>query len=100
MSESRVVRMIAADHPCLAGHFPGNPVVPGVLLLDFVRAAVLPVDTTLAEIETAKFHGVLRPGEPFEILWTQAGNRIRFRCATSMVIAAGTMRIDMVGRQS
>lgn len=32
-SHSTVLR-IAADHPSLPGHFPGQPVVPGVLLLD------------------------------------------------------------------
>jgi 3-hydroxyacyl-[acyl-carrier-protein] dehydratase len=31
---------IPADHPCLPGHFPGQPIVPGVVLLDRVLAAI------------------------------------------------------------
>ncbi|MEG3192727.1 hypothetical protein [Lysobacter sp. D1-1-M9] len=31
---------VPADHPSLPGHFPGNPLVPGVVLLDRVIEAV------------------------------------------------------------
>lgn len=32
--------VIAADHPSLPGHFPGRPLVPGVVLLDRVLDAI------------------------------------------------------------
>lgn len=31
---------IASDHPCLAGHFPGRPLVPAVLILDEVATVL------------------------------------------------------------
>ena len=35
-----VSRTISANHPSLPGHFPGAPLVPGVLILDEVLAAL------------------------------------------------------------
>lgn len=32
--------IIPADHPCLPGHFPDQPIVPGVVVLDRVLAAI------------------------------------------------------------
>jgi len=57
---------IAAEHPALAGHFPGSPIVPGVVLLDeMVRA--LEGEGALAagrwRIGAAKFVRPVRPGE-------------------------------------
>lgn len=31
---------IPSDHPCLTGHFPGRPLVPGVVVLEQVLQAV------------------------------------------------------------
>jgi len=32
---------ISAKHPCLSGHFPGNPIVPGTVILDEVMQIIL-----------------------------------------------------------
>ena len=59
----------APEHPAFAGHFPGRPIVPGVLLLDAALHA-LGADTAGAcRIASAKF---LRPVAPATALELQA----------------------------
>lgn len=71
---------IPAGHPSLPGHFPGNPVVPGVVLLDRVAAAIEHAGGgRLARIAAVKFLAPLRPDEGAELRVTGEGSRVRFR---------------------
>ena len=57
---------IPADHGAFAGHFPGNPIVPGVLLLDAALhsiAAVCGLSYEGCTISAAKFLSAVHPGE-------------------------------------
>lgn len=56
---------IDAGHPCLAGHFPGRPVVPGVLLLEQVVVAIEAAHGSLPTLRLphVKFARPLLPDE-------------------------------------
>lgn len=89
---TRTVR-IPADHPALPGHFPGNPVVPGVVLLDAV-AALVEREWQLAVrgLPQVKFVRPLKPDESAEIVLERSDSGARFRIhAGGEAIASGTL---------
>jgi 3-hydroxymyristoyl/3-hydroxydecanoyl-(acyl carrier protein) dehydratase len=60
--------VVPADHPSLAGHFPGQPVVPAVVLLDAVLAAIRSRgDFVLRSIPVAKFLLPVLPDERVDL---------------------------------
>ena len=64
---------IAASHPALAGHFPGSPVAPGVLLLDVVATALsrhVGCATRVTGFPSVKFLSPLLPEREFEVSFT------------------------------
>jgi 3-hydroxyacyl-[acyl-carrier-protein] dehydratase len=87
---------IPPDHPAFAGHFPGTPIVPGVVLLDEALYAIAaaeglaPVHCTLKEV---KFRRLVRPGERVTLTFGAAGSgRVRFELASGgEPVASGTL---------
>lgn len=79
--EGRIVtqRLVRADEPHFAGHYPGSPLMPGVLLCEacFQTGAMLlggsaggvpaPRKPVLTRILEAKFRGMVRPGDLMRI---------------------------------
>lgn len=89
---------IAPEHPALAGHFPGNPVVPGVLLLQRVLGLVaghLGSGWRLT-VTDAKFVQPLVPGEPCRIaLRRLPPQRITFECHVRCgLVARGSLSLE------
>jgi len=81
---------VAPDHPALPGHFPGNPLVPGVVVLDRVAAALEARGVVLAGFAQVKFAATLKPGEDARIELEPRDARWRFRVLRDAdVVAAG-----------
>ena len=80
-------------HPALAGHFPGNPIVPGVVLLERVAAALRAWRGVRIEKLDAKFVQPLLPGEDATIELQAEAGCIRFavRRADGVPLARGTL---------
>jgi 3-hydroxyacyl-[acyl-carrier-protein] dehydratase len=78
------VSRIPATHPCLPGHFPGAPVVPGVVILDEVLRA-----SAASGLAWAKFHAPLLPDEEFAI--HVEGKKFSVRRGATL-IASGVLR--------
>ncbi|MDB5947771.1 MAG: dehydratase [Ramlibacter sp.] len=74
---------VPAGHPSLAGHFPGNPVVPGVLLLDHVLHALeQSTGRSVTRLRQVRFVAPLFPGEVAQGYWELADPLASFRvCA-------------------
>lgn len=87
--------VIEAEHPSLAGHFPGNPVVPGVLILLRVEIAMrqaLP-DRAITALPNVKFLSPLLPGEVLDIqLDCAKPDNVKFHCRVAeRLIAQGSL---------
>lgn len=82
---------VPVEHPAFAGHFPGNPILPGVVLLDVALQTIatscgLALD--ICEIGSVKFLSPAVPGDELAIRHSiSAGGTIRFD------IAAGARKI-------
>ena len=80
--QSRFV--IPQDHPSLPGHFPGRPIVPGVVVLDCAMALLLrdrPA-ARLARLDEVKFVAPVSPGAEICVSCSESSSdHLTFTCA-------------------
>ena len=82
--------VIAPDHPSLAGHFPGNPIVPGVVILDEVYSVLIAWQghCHINAFSSVKFLQPILPGQSFIIhLKETAPRQVQFECKMDDSIA-------------
>lgn len=82
--------VVAQGHPCLPGHFPGRPLVPGVVVLDHVLAAIESTHGPLGPLRLpqVKFASPLLPAETARIELAGAAPRWRFRVLRGAIVVA------------
>jgi len=87
---------VPPDHSAFAGHFPGTPILPGVVLLDTALhaiAAATGIALDVCEISSVKFLSPAGPGEELLIRHSfSASGSIRFDIVAGMRnIASGSI---------
>jgi 3-hydroxymyristoyl/3-hydroxydecanoyl-(acyl carrier protein) dehydratase len=96
---------IPADHAAFAGHFPGNPIVPGVVLLDealYSAAGARGVPPGKCTILAAKFLSAAHPGERLQLAIAPGNNRaLRFTIrAPDRLVASGILSLPPAAASS
>jgi 3-hydroxyacyl-[acyl-carrier-protein] dehydratase len=103
-----------ADDPMFAGHFPGNPLVPGVIITEaLAQAAGIAAASGYSEmarpmfllsaIRTMKFFKAVRPEEPIDLHAEKLGeveSLLQFKVAASVkgvLVAEGQLVLSVAG---
>ena len=94
VSEANRRGAVHADHPMLAGHFPGHPIVPGAWLLAWVVAAAAE-RRTVCGVKRVKFLRPLAPDQTFDCALREGTDTMRFTLTSDgVVIAEGSLQLQ------
>jgi 3-hydroxymyristoyl/3-hydroxydecanoyl-(acyl carrier protein) dehydratase len=98
MEEIHYDFMIPSNHPALIDHFPGNPLVPGAVILDHVLLGCEPFasdDLRSLALKEIKFKSPLRGHELAHVTYSESPMGLRFKVWVSdQEIASGILTLQ------
>ncbi|MDX1917502.1 MAG: 3-hydroxyacyl-ACP dehydratase FabZ [Rickettsiaceae bacterium] len=86
-SSITAIKNVTINEPFFAGHFPGNPIMPGVLIIEALAQAsgILVAnflcnnsagkEVILMSIDNAKFRKIVQPGDTIKLICNITQNR-------------------------
>ena len=88
---------ISKDHPCLAGHFPHNPIVPGVVILDEISNIIVQEhkDCRIHSFLNVKFLQPLKSGQSVSV---KLEEKVNVDNSFSKVKFSGTFNGDIIAQ--
>lgn len=91
---------VPVDHPAFAGHFPGAPILPGVVLLDIALQNIAKMNNmTLetCEISSVKFLSPVNPGDVLTVEHkTSSNGTLHFDIAVdTRKVATGAIALNL-----
>ena len=91
----------APEHPAAHGHFPGNPIIPGAVLLNVTLRAIaqsMRIRLSPGCVSSAQFLHPARPGDTVHIDFSDAAPAaIRFTCTVAQqTVMSGVVMREVV----
>ena len=75
---AEVLFSVPAEHPCYADHFPGDPLVPGALLLKWILAQIeIHHGCKVLTLKSIKFLAPVKPGDYLKIIMNNHPNKMQ-----------------------
>lgn len=68
-NDKELLLLVPSEHACYADHFPGNPLVPGALLLKWILARLeREFNCKVSNLKNIKFLAPVKPADTLKII--------------------------------
>jgi len=98
------IKCVTANEPCFQGHFPGNPIMPGVLMLEAIAQTCIMVYKPFLEndnvlfvfsgIDKVKFRRQVSPGDVLHIDVKILANKGRLIKCQGVITVDGNVAVE------